>query len=171
MCPSMSKFSTLLSQKEGRGVEMSKMSKMSLYFIPGRKCEYCLYILWCVSGKKSKEKVGHPGHLANPPPFLRKNGGEVGHTWTSAFKSLLFQKESSREVFQFRFSEGFHLNWTLPSPFCERTILILDMPLYLFSPPFSPLYLSPPTSNGPKTPENDKHWCLRSWKRPLSLRP
>jgi len=38
MCPSMSKFSFLLSQKERRSVEMSKMSKMSLYFIPGRKC-------------------------------------------------------------------------------------------------------------------------------------
>ena len=168
MCQGMSRFSSLLSQKESAWFEMSRMSRMSLYSFLWKVMCVCLLLLLlcCVSRNKSKEKPWHPWHLANPPPFLRKNDSNPWHTLTSSLKSPLFSKGGLREVFQFQFSEVFHTKTSLPPPFCERTILILDMTLYLFSPPFSVPYLSPPPSMVLKpilkTISTERTLCLRS---------
>ena len=170
MCQGMSRFSSLLSQKGWVCFEMSRMSRMSLYsFLWKVMCFFCLVCcVVCVSRNKSKEKPWHPWHLANPPSFLRKNDSNPWHTLTSSLKSLLFSKGGRREVFQFLRYEGFHLNSSLLRSFAKRTILILDIPLYLFSPLFSFPYLSSATFNGPKTVA-ERSLCLRSRKPPLRL--
>jgi len=124
--------------------------------------------MFLVSGNKNRKKPWHPWHLANPLSFLRKSGSDPWHALTPYLKSLLFPKGGRREVFQFLRSEVFHLNSSLLRSFAKRTILILDIPLYLFSNPFSFPYLSSASFNGPKTVA-ERSLCLRSRKPPLRL--